>query len=80
MHGVRGFSNLVFFLLLISGFILPLAFADQTTITDPVVIPSLVNETFNQSENRSVMNTTILLTTEPTVTETNTAPGNITAR
>ena len=70
MHGVRGFSNLVFFLLLISGFILPLAFADQTTITDPVVIPSLVNETFNQSENRSVMSTTILLTTEPTVTET----------
>ena len=71
MHGVRGFCNLVFFLVLISGFILPLAFADQTmNITDPVVIPSLVNETFNQSENSSVISTTILLTTEPTVTET----------
>jgi len=71
MHGGRGFSNPVFFLLLTSGFILPLAFADQTmNITEPVVIPSLVNETFNQSENRSAISTTILLTTEPTVTET----------
>ncbi len=71
MHGVRGISYLIFFLVLISGFILPMVCADQTlNITDQMATPGLMNETFNPPENSTLTGTLILLASEPTITET----------
>ena len=70
MHYVRGFSNLIFLLVLISVFLSHVVYADQAmNTTDPGALSGLVNETFNQSENSTVNNTFVLLTPEPTVTE-----------
>jgi C1A family cysteine protease len=52
MHGFRGVCKWIFFLVLISGFIFPAAFADETTnITDtPTIIETTVTETIQPEE------------------------------